>query len=472
MTAPYRVDVVAGAYSLTSLSTDAADYGLADPLELRFSIPNSDLSPLVQRNPDEATITIIAPDAATYAFSLGDPVRATIYTSQALTTANYAFFGRIAQLTAQPHKLGILYTLACVDYTADLAELKAGRVDYPAEASSVRINRMLAENGIPSLAITGSIVSNNPLVSARIAADEGVAGLPELIEEILSGWTENQANNELGTAASTTITARYELLPKIINPGAVPGQGTLDPDHPFTISPIYRPQGWNPPAKLSAVGNVHLTVSTADSSPATQALILDAGQVEFAPVFTQQKGNAVSRVVVQTETGFAISDWTNWGVQQYVPSTAAIEATVKTRLNSLPLGLVVAGMYKGTIQPDGSLQWTVGTITWRASRTQVAAWLGPKLRRVCTVARVDAVNPSSHVPTGKAWIAGVLDSLTPRVEGGEITVGFTLAPMTYTETGFGIVPNQATYTVAALVGVTFAQLSPTDTFTDYLLLHS
>lgn len=472
MSAPYRADVNAGAYSLISQDGDPVGYGLADPLELSFSVPNSDLAPLVQRDPDEATINVIAPNASTYVFNQGDPVRATVYSSHASSGNNYAFFGRIAQLQAQPHKLGILYTLTCVDYLADLAELKAGRVDYPAESSYSRLSRMLAENGIAAPNIDGSPATGNPLVKARVAADEGVGGLLELVEEVLAGWTESQVNNETGTAQLNTITARYELVPNIVNPGGVAGQGFLSPTVPFKLSPIYRPSGWSPPARLNAVGNVHLTVATADSSPSTQNLTLDAGAVDFAPVFTQQKGNAVTRVVVQTETGFAVSDWTNWGVQQYLPAAATIEATVKTVLNSLPLGLVAAGMYKGTIQPDGSLQWTVGVITWRASRTQASGWQGPMLRRLCAVARVDALNSSSHVPTGKPWLAGVVDSLRVRVEAGEVTVGFTLAPMTYTATGFGIGPlHQATYTVAGLVGVTFAQLSPTDTFTDYLLLH-
>lgn len=471
MSAPYRVEVDVAGVSLVSQETDPAGYGLADPLVLQQSVPTVDLAPLVQQDPQEATVTVIAANSGSYSFALGQQVRVAVYASHAGGN-NYAFWGRIAQLQAQPHDLGILYTLQCVDYMADLAELTAGRVDYPAENALVRVNRMLAENGIGAVLVEGVTPTALPNVSARVALTEGTVPLLEALEQVLAGWAEAQPNNELGVAASNLITTRYELRPNIVNPGGIAGQGTLDPVTPFKLSPIYRPQGWDPPARLSAVTNVHLTVDTANTSPSTDALILDAGAVEFPTLYTQQKGNAVQRVVVELSggAGFSVADWSSWGTYFWLAASSVVEATVKVR--ETVLGTVLASMYRGSIQPDSSLQWTVGAITWLASRTQAASWQGPKLRRVCTIARVDAVRSSSHVPTGKSWMAGVVDSLRITVQAGEVTVGFTLAPMHYTNSGALVVPHQATFAAAALVGVTFAQLSTTDTFTDYLLLYA
>lgn len=460
-----------GTYTLASQDGDPPAYGLADPLVVSQSIPNADLAPLVQADPQEATVNIIAPDPTTYSFNLGDQVRVTIYSNHSGGN-NYAFFGRVAQLKAQPHDLGILYTLTCVDYLADLTELKAGRVDYPAEPSWDRVNRMLAENGIGPVVVEGVAPANNPTASARVSADEGVSPLGELLEEVLAGWTESQPNNELGVAATNVITTRYELRPNIVNPGGVAGQGSLDPVSPFKLSPIYRPQGWAPPARLPASTPRKLTVAVADSSPSTDALILDAGHVDFAPSFTQQKGNAISRVVVQADAvGYAMADWTQWGSYQWTAISAALEATVKTRVTSLATtAVVVAAMNRGSIQPNGGLAWTVGELVWRASRTQATGWQGPKLRRVCTVARVDAVRTSSHIPTNKAWVVGVVDSLRVTVEGGEVVVAFTLAPMHYTASGALVVPNQATFGAATLAATQFNQLDTRDTFGDYLLM--
>jgi hypothetical protein len=451
MTAPYRVEVNVGSYGLSAQDDDPAGYGLTDGLELRYGVPNADLAPLVQQDPAEASFGIIAPDSTTYRFQLGDQVRVAVYNSHSGGNGYY-FWGRVAQLTAQPHKLGILYSFTCVDYMADLQELKAGRVDYPQESSLTRCNRMLAENGLGPLVVEGIVPADAFQASARVSADEGVVPLTEALEEVLAGWTESQTQDETGATAVNTITARYELRPNIVNPGGIVGQGTLDTVSPFKLTPIMRPQGWTPPARPSATPQFHLTVATSASSPSTQNLVLDAGGVEFNPLFTQQKGNNITRTVVQCDgVGYAMADWTTWGTYQYALGVGTLEATVKTRLVALNFGAVVAAMYRGTIQPDPGLSWTIGELIWRAGRTQAAGWQGPQLRRVCTIARVDAVNTSSHVPTGKAWVTGVVDGLRVRVEDKEVVVGFTLAPMHETQGGALIVPHQMTLAQLSVV---------------------
>lgn len=436
-----------GSYSLSSNSGDPASYGLIDPLDIRQSLPTADLAPLVQCNPDEATITVLAPDPFAYSFSLGDQVRVTMYSSWTPGGSNVAFFGRVAQLQAQPHKMGVLYTLQCVDYLADLAELKAGHADYPVESSLTRVNRMLAENGIGSVVTEGIIDPgagfNDPNVVARLAT-EGQLDLPAALELVLAGWPQSFKQDETGAGTVNANVSRYELRPNIVNPGGVAGQGSLDPAHPFKLSPIFRAKGWTPPARLGAAPGAKLSVSKHDTYPATDTLTLDAGHVDYNPVFAQQKGNAVQRVVVAFPGGvYSTADWLGMGYYQWRADSSTVEATV-TCWQQTSTG-VASSMYRGTIQPDPSLQWTVGELSWRFSRTEREGADFLKLRRVVIVTRVDAANVSARNPTGRTWVVGVVDSIRATILGGELVMAFTLAPMHYTKAGpqFSGVPGMA-----------------------------
>lgn len=453
MTFAYRVEFSTPTVSLSTVLGDPAGYGLADPCSIKQSIPNTDLAPLVQGNPDEATVNVIAPDPYTYSFSLGDPVRLVMFSDATAVAQDMEFYGRIAQLQAQPHKLGILYTMTCVDYLADLAELKAGRVDYPLESSQTRVNRMLAENGIgPVVLPAGEVYPggfNDPNVVARTAATDGQVDLPEALEHVLAGWANGYGTDEEGNALVNSYNGRFQLRPNIVNPSGTPGQGSLDPVSPFRLEKIIRTLGWTPPAKLGPKPGAKLYVAARDHTPATDTLVIDAGHIDYDPLFTQAKGNAVQRVVVAYPGGnYQAADWTTLGgYYGWRSDQSTVEASV-TVWQSIPSS-VPSTMYKGQIQPDAGLQWTVGELVWHFSRTEPDRAWWPRLRRVVVVTRVDAANATSHNPTGRTFLAGVVDSITATVAGGELVLAFTLAPMHYTT---GISPTTGGVRAQATLG--------------------
>lgn len=478
MSSGYRVDVTVGAYSFTATDADpkptAGFVGvLADPLTIQRYVPDGDLAPNIQQRA-EATITVLAELPTSYGFGIGDPVAITVYTQNVTGGNSVTFAGRIAELGAQPHKLGILYTLTCQDYITDLAEPIIGKVDYPLEFMLERLARVFKEVGLgpPGNVLTPSV---NSIIGPRVAADAGPVPLWTHLTELLAGYVEQTLTNELGNAVSNTAQTMIELVPNIT-------AGVLDPVTPFLLSPMWgRPFGWDGPARLPAspASPRKLTVSLADTSPATGAQILDAGHVEFAPLWTLRKGDTLSRYTVQgaslTSAWWATSDWES-GLFYYSSLKAPLEVNVKTVLNADTIGEIVAINLRGNLPPSPAAAWRVGEIVWRASRTEAANWVPPKLRQLLTIARIDAVNATSHNPTGKAYLAGMVASQRFTIAKGELTVAFTLGPLV---AGFDTLfplnhPHIALFNSAGtgqLGSTTFAQLDPTDTWLDYLLLY-
>lgn len=481
MTSQYRVEADIGAYQFSAQDGDVVGYGLADPCTITSSLPDSDFAPLVQANPMEASVSVIAPDPFSYAFRLGDAMRVAIYSNHSGGN-NRAFFGRVASVEAQPHDLGVLYTLTGVDYLADLGEQDIGAAAaYPVESTWARIQRMFLEAGINVPTIVNGIPASPPPLVGRSA---GAASLAELLESVLATWMPPQTVDELGNAMTSTR-CRFEVVPNIVNPGGIAGHGALDLVTPYKLQPVYRPVGWFPPARLPAGAIRSLTVSVADSSPTTGGWIIDGGHVDASPMFIQRKGDGISKVGITTSDGFAVADW-DLGLSYYSVFGRTQPPVVAAKLES-PLGgmlqngvgsgeaLAVAKAYLNPTRPEGLNSWVTGELLWRASRTEATGWAMPNLRQLVTIARVDAVNSSSHNPTGKAWITGLVKSQRVTVSGGEVTVAMTLLPLqTYTD---GRVAHMATWAAATLVGLTFSGLNTTvgfmpDSFADFQLLYA
>lgn len=473
MSSGYRADVTIGAYSWTGKDNDAAPVPgyvgvLVDPLTITRYVPDGDLAPNIQQR-QEASVTILAEAASTYSFGIGDPVAIVVYTQNVTGGNSVTFYGRVAEVQAQPHKLGVLYTLSCQDYVTDLAEPMVGKVDYPSELSSVRLARVFAESGLGPL-IVPSTGGSDPAVGARVAATAGPISLLDHTAEVLSGWFGQANLNELGAATPNVVQTFMELAPNIT-------AGVLDATNPFQLVRIYaRPLGWAPSARLpvSPASPRKLTVTVSDTSPATGSQILDAGHVDFAPVFTLRKGNALTRFTVQSTTiggvvFYSTADWES-GIPYYSASKAPLEVTVKSLLTLEAVAQIVAVLYRGQAPPSPTNQWVVGELLWRASRTESANWLPPSLRQVLTIGRVDAVNPVSHSPTNQTWIAGNVSQLRFTIAGGQLNVAITLGPLMADLSPVQNV-HLATFASAVLGTTTFAQLSTVDSWLDYLLLY-
>jgi hypothetical protein len=126
----YRVDVVAGPYSWTIVHDDPADYGPMSGLWFGWEKPADD--PFGFAHPDhmEAGIPIIVANPADLAdLDEDDPVAIRVWldeTTTAPASCRWSFYGRVAEITAEPHPLGMIYNVDAVGYSVDPAEVLSG----------------------------------------------------------------------------------------------------------------------------------------------------------------------------------------------------------------------------------------------------------------------------------------------------------------------------------------------------------
>lgn len=485
MTTTYSVHVEVGSYSwdVTGNDTDGdlpAAYGLADPLIISQRWPDSDLAPNVQPDPMEATLSVIAPDSTTYAFSVGDPVAVEFYTQGGFTGPTQQFYGRVASATGKPHDLGVFYTLGCVDYTIDLQQTDpVGGTAYPAEDLVSRLARIMADARVPMMATypTGSIISSN-LLKSRAPSP---ASCYDLIMTLLSEWRVNEALDEFGNPVTGGLFGRHFTRPTL--------RQFISNKRLYPVTPFYldwRDQGrkisYAPPGRLASVaGLLSITMATANSSPTTGAPIIDGGNVNLDTTFSQVKGaSAVSRVTVTD------GDGTIWGAGDSggsfftvyyptLPATTNVQADV-----SAPDWPAVPGeggalqlLYapdQATGRPDQFPQWSVGELTWEAWHEPVG-WKPPVLGQLLTVARVVA----SKVPTRKAWLSGIISGWTLTVAAGRPRVAISLESpglntAQWNRNQLGASLGVVSWDSPIVSTVTFAGLSTTDSFDDYRLV--
>jgi hypothetical protein len=485
VTTTYSVHVEVGSYSwdVTGNDTDgdlAPAYGLADPLVIQQRWPDSDLAPNVQPNPMEATLSVIAPNSSTYAFSIGDPVAVEFYTQGGFTGPTQQFYGRVATATARPHDLGVFYTLGCVDYTVDLAETDpVGTVAYPAELPVNRLARVMAEARVPMMATyPGPTIVTSNQMQARAASP---VSLLDYILQLLSQWRVNDPVDELGNAATSGQHFTRPTLRQFIS------NKRLYPVTPYYLD--WRDQGrkiaYSPPGRLSTVGGL-LTIgmSVANSSPSTGSVILDGGNVELDTTFSQVKGpSSVSRVTVTDADGVVAGAGDTGGaigqiVYPSVPPTTNVQANLDApdfpSLGGAPFeGLTLQQLYapdQATGRPAAQLPWSVGELTWLAWH-EATGWLPPVLGQLLTICRVVA----SKVPNNREWVSGIVSGWTLTVAGGRPQVAISLeSPNLNTaqihRNHLGASLGVASWDSPILSTPTFAQLSTRDSFDDYRLV--
>lgn len=127
MTAYYRVVMWVGDQTWTIEQGDPAAYGPTDDLRIWWAIPEGEPRP-AQPPPVEASFGIIVEDPDDFTADIGAPVSIAVFTDpDTVTNPPYdfaplmaLFAGRISDLEATPHDLGVIYDVSCVSYLADL----------------------------------------------------------------------------------------------------------------------------------------------------------------------------------------------------------------------------------------------------------------------------------------------------------------------------------------------------------------
>jgi len=471
MTTTYSVHVEVGTYvwDVTGNDTDhdlAPAYGLADPLTISNSWPASDFQPIVQPDPAEATLTIIAPDSSTYPLlTVGDPVAIEFYSQGGFTGNGQTFYGRVASLSARPHALGVLYSLSCVDYMADLGEMQVGNVNYPSETLPNRFSRVMAEAFLPNVPAFPTATGN--LLTARSASP---VPLSEYLVHLCEQWEVNQTVDELGNGPLASGVTGRQSIP-VIRPRITARRLDAVP-YELEWTTVGRHVAWPPPGRLANVAGLQ-TITVATTATGTGSQVVDAGSVNFEATFTKLKGpDSVSRYIVTGATrvdgldtgGFAFTN--SWPAE---PATTPITATMTVELDD---GGLVSMYQRNTFwgRPSPVVDWSLPSLTWLPWNLAVN-WVMPKLGDVFTVCRV----ATSKSPQAREWVNGIVTGFTLTVAGGRPTVDVQLGSLNLYSPGenarqLGASLGVARFDSPILGTTTFAQLSTRDTFNDYALV--
>jgi hypothetical protein len=474
----------------------AAAYGLADPLTITQKLQDNSRGIMAHPEPDEATVTIIAPDSTTYAaMNLGDPVGVQVYPQGAFAGTPVEFYGRIAQMSARPHDLGVLITLSCIDYTADLAQLQVGGTAYPIEMAYDRVKRPWDELGLPRPARLPAawILTTSPLVAARAA---GYTDLYSLQVETLDSWSfeawKDEDFNALPVVGSPAHTVSYRpyLIQNIT-------AGLLDPTTPYSIRvgrPWTRRVMYAPPLRVTNLaGTRRVTAAAADSSPSTGAPILDAGKVEFGITMAQTKGDQLPNVTIAVDAQgnrytwdwrATNPSWATGGTQQFGAGGYKLDPVLNPQgppilqeVDSIldvtdaatpalsPAGIAQA--FRVPFAPDTRAAWAVGTMSYQAWADGV--WRRPELTELLTVAR----GATGKLPNNREWISGHVVATTLRIAKGRPTIDIDVVTPSFDFVADrqqqGASLGVASMDSPVLTGVTLAQLYARDTFNDYAL---
>lgn len=505
MTYSVAVDVWSNGvtYSLTVATGNdvpgdvAAAYGLADPLTITHRLADGDRLIQEHPEPDEATFSLIAPDSTTYAqLTIGDPVRIQVYPAGGFTGSPVTFHGRVSSVSARPHDLGVLYTVACVDYLADLAELTVGQTDYPRELVGTRLARIMADAGVGWADHPDAPFSGFPwgagvwFMAARSKSPTDALSL--ILETLNSEQTYTAGTDELGAAVAIPVSVPIggsdgAALQKRLWFAPVITNGRLDPVTPYKLSqgpPYTKRMRYAPPARLTNVAGVWtVTVAAADSSPSTGAPIIDGGNVDVGLSFEQTKGSGLpSRITGADSTGRSIT-W-DWAVS-YVrnigtglvtalgapPGNQQVITQQVTTAADDPItssGSGITAYWRVPFPPDLRATWSTSSLTWHA--WHVPSWRRPELTELLTISRANA----TKAPPNREWLVGQVSGTVLTVAQGRPTIEITLVPaqldFQIQAWAQGASLGVCRFDSPILGTITLAQLSTRDTFSDYQIV--
>lgn len=455
MSNTYCVKVFVGPYNWTCRDTDAAAYGLADPLTITWSLPDSDLQPLVQPNPTTASFTVVVATYGTIsAMELGQQVSIRYWSATSPAAGDaplFDFNGRVVDLSIRPHDLGLSITVSCVDYLADISERTVGLVNWPQETVDARARRILTEAGVSipaDLWETDVDPSSPATIAARNASDVNALDvLTHTLDQYLTVFAGFPNANGRGFIHQVTTPAAPTFSSGISSKDFTNG--------PYVLGSVTKAIAYDPPLRMVNLAGVHTLQGDAAAATASTAVI-DASYIERDVSWQQRKGTAVNAVQVtgaytpaQTRTWSGISNTFVW-------------ANVDGELVNASDGLALAGLYLPAMKPTNQRIWTAETFTWRIGRDPSTTWRLPVLGRVLAIYDID----TRWRVTGDSWWVGMPTAVTFTLAGGDPQATLTVMPWL-------VDPVQAisplTLADAGWGSITIDSLAAADTFDDYQL---
>lgn len=410
-------------------------------------------------SPAEATFELVAADASQLdQLRLGDAVRIRlwVWTPPAdydpAATPLVAFHGRVAAATMRPHDLGVVLTVECVDYTADLGQYETGDTAVPSTALYAQLQQLWAAagDGAAGTVDTGAYGAwypgNGQLTSvadgtpgsgqlALPARPAEVKSLAELVKAFLVQWPVIYTNTILASRG-------YARL-----------HPTTENGFSWTLVPLFAHPVYVAPGKLVLVAGLY-RLRVAPGLVAT-ASVVPAAAVDVGTTFTLWKESATTRVVVTGVFG---------GVEGKVvkalpiapPVTATVEVTLPTKADA---GAVATMYLQDVTEAD---RWAATGVAWfvdESGYTGQAIALGD----VLVVSGLQA----NQEPNRADYLTGVITGRELALSDGELTATFELGQPSYAADPTTVA---TWYDPGTLAGRTWAQLDPTDTWQNYRLL--
>lgn len=407
----YRVAVVAGDYSwIIERDPDdpppTPDYGLADPLRVKVGLPTTDLL-YATPAPCEGSFSLILDSMADIAgLSVGDGVNVRVWlfpvgTIDPSTGDPYPDWpevnmrGRVANIDAQPHPLGMFVSVRFVDYSVDLAELSTGRSDWPAETVEVRLDRIGTELGVSNL---GSELIQFGNVAARLAA-------PTDARSLLTSFLDGLAYTRPESVGTVMAGDGYKLIVGSVYDNVDAETPSADRWWTLGVSNRLDFAAGELPAVLGEVTPGVYGVVVDDTPDEKLARILSADHVSFAARYGLAKSDRVNSWRV------TLPDGTSELVTEGGP--ARVESAIQTSATDHRDARSVGRFNLNGSDSDG---WKADRFTWYADMDphrlrypHLLFWDDVTFLRWFQFDPivVDGI-PAYQNPTGETWYAGQL----------------------------------------------------------------
>jgi hypothetical protein len=220
--AAYRAVVRLGGRVWDVLAGTPPQLGPILPVSFGWAVPEDALGFPAQPDPDVCNLELVTADHADLAgVDIGTPMRVSLYTTASPTARPLATFrGRVADMEAAPHHLGLSWRLLGVGYDTDLGALQVGTAAWPQESGDARAARVVAEAGVTGWAA--------PAIGSTFEAREPAATTARA--ELLA--VSDQAVSAEGTP--------YGPSRRVLVHPRTDANGDLTPSAPFGAAAVLR----------------------------------------------------------------------------------------------------------------------------------------------------------------------------------------------------------------------------------------
>lgn len=452
---PYHVTVKVGRgtdfHAWTITKGAPAAYGPVDGLQITQATLDGLWPPT--EAPRECRFQLIAAEFDDVPFvKLGAMVEVVVRT-QAAGTLVASFGGRVAELTANPHDLGVLFTLLCVDFTTDLRGLPVTISEaWPAESVYSRFVRLVnAIGGYVAPPALGAVLAPNgasvapanngplqstyyfgPASSPSEVLDEPVQDAYEILQALLIQWPMDYPGYPDGGLA------RPQLVP-------VMGNGAMNPPTSWSVSPLWENPAYVGAHRLRWVNGLGYALQAAHTNDDS---MLPASSVDFTSNYAETKDSSYNVVRVYNlaagyEGGTPGDGYASLNIDP------RIEVVLNCKSPNADARQAMADLYIPAEAP--SVRWLADEFIYHGELDPPVPVVGPyrvqpELGAVVTITDI----PRRHSPANRSYYSGMIANRVMTIANKSISIAVQLRRPDYAAYGPGVIRWNST--VLATIG--------------------